>query len=114
MISPLKFIRHASSKLKKGFPESDTHHQSADFIASVAAELESLSVNMLNWIKFHHGSVKMRPERFNVKELIADSVEIASTLAKEKGLMFYNDVPEHTEVSQYRQIIGVVIYNLAP
>jgi signal transduction histidine kinase len=72
-----------------------------------------LSVNMLNWIKFHHESVKMRPENFNLRELITESVEIASTLAKEKGIAFYNDVPEHIELFQYRQAIGVIIYNLA-
>lgn len=113
MISPLKFVSHVSKKMKKAFPETDNHHHSADFIATVAQELESLSVNILNWIKFHHGSVKMKPERFNLHELIAESTEIASTLAKEKGITVYNDTPEDMEIYQYRQAIGVIIYNLA-
>lgn len=112
MISPLKFMSHVGKKMKNAFPESDTHHHSADFIVNVAQELESLSMNILNWIKFHHGSVKMKPEKFNLHGLVADSVEIASTLAKEKGIMFYNDVPENIEVFQYRQAVGVIIYNL--
>lgn len=113
MISPLKFMSHVGKKIKNAFPESDTHHHSADFIVNVAQELESLSMNILNWIKFHHGSVKMKPEKFNLHGLVEDSVEIASTLAKEKGIMFYNDVPEDIEVFQYRQAVGVIIYNLA-
>lgn len=113
MISPLKFMSHMSNKLKTAFSSSDSNYHTASFIANIAQELELLSVNMLNWIKFHHGSVKMRAENFNLRELVAESVEIASTLAKEKGITFYNGIPEHTEIFQYRQAIGVIVYNLA-
>lgn len=112
MISPLKFMGHMSKKMKDYFPESDAHHHTAGFIASVAEELESLSVNILNWIKFHHASAKMKPETFNVYELTTASVEIASTLAKEKGIILYNDVSPKLEAFHYRQAIGVIIYNL--
>lgn len=113
MISPLKFMGYMSKRLKGVFPESDPSYHTAGFIASVAQELESLSVNILNWIKFHHQSVKMKPERFNLKELVTETVEIPATLAREKELSFHVDIPEHTEMVQYRQAIGVIIYNLS-
>lgn len=113
MISPLKFMGYMSKKLKDAFPSSDANHHTASFIANVAQELESLSVNILNWIKFHHQSIKMKPERFNLHELITESIEIAFTLAKEKGIRFFNDIPEHMEVLQYKQAIAVIVYNLA-
>ena len=113
MISPLKFMGYMSKKLKDAFPSSDANHHTASFIANVAQELESLSVNILNWIKFHHQSVKMKPERFNLHDLVMESMEIAFTLAKEKGIRFYNDVPAHIEVLQYKQAIAVIVYNLA-
>lgn len=113
MISPLKFMGYMSKRLKEAFPESDPSYHTAGFIASVAQELESLSVNILNWIKFHHQSVKMKPESFNLQELVKESVEISSALAKEKGLSFLIDIPEHTQVIQYRQAIGVILYNLS-
>jgi signal transduction histidine kinase len=113
MISPLKFMGYMSKKLRDVFPESDPSYHTAGFIINVARELESLSVNILNWIKFHHQSVKMKPERFTLHQLVTESVEIASTLAKEKGLTFQVDVPEHTEMVQYRQAMGVIVYNLS-
>jgi signal transduction histidine kinase len=113
MISPLKFMGYMSKRLRDVFPESDPSYHTAGFIANVAQELESLSVNILNWIKFHHQSVKMKPERFDLRELVAESVEIASTLAKEKGLSFQIDIPERTGIVQYRQAMGVIIYNLS-
>lgn len=113
MISPLKFMGYMSKRLRSVFPESDPSYHTAGFIANVAQELESLSVNILNWIKFHHQSVKMKPEMFDLQALVTESVEIAATLAKEKGLTFHIDVPAHTQVVQYRQAIGVIVYNLA-
>lgn len=113
MISPLKFMSFMSKRLKEVFAESDPSYHTASFIANVAQELESLSVNILNWIKFHHQSIKMKPEKFSLHELVTESVEIPSALAKEKGLSFDIDIPEHIEIVQYRQAIGVIIYNLS-
>lgn len=113
MISPIKFVGYLSKKLRDSFPASDDTYQSADLITTMAQNLESLSVNMLNWIRFHHESLTMRKEKFNLYGLIRESVDIASTLAKEKGLLFHIDIPENTLVFHYRQIIGVMIYNLA-
>jgi signal transduction histidine kinase len=113
MISPLKFMGYMSKRLRDVFPESDPSYHTASFIANVAQELESLSVNILNWIKFHHQSVKMKPERFTLHQLVTESVEIPATLAKEKGLIFNIDVPEHMEMVQYRQAMGVIVYNLS-
>ncbi|MGN6293010.1 MAG: ATP-binding protein [Chitinophagaceae bacterium] len=113
MISPLKFMGYMSKRMKETLPESDAHHRTAGFIANVAQELESLSVNILNWIKFHHGSVKMKAEKFDLHEVVTESVKIASTLAREKGVLFSNNISVNTEVFQYRQAVGVIIYNLA-
>jgi signal transduction histidine kinase len=113
MISPLKFMGYMSKRLREAFLESDPSYHTATFIANVAQELESLSVNILNWIKFHHQSVKMTPEQFDLKALVTETVEIPATLAKEKGLHFQMDIPAQTQVVQYRQAIGVIIYNLS-
>jgi signal transduction histidine kinase len=113
MISPLKFMNYMSNKLREGFSSSDPAYHTAGLIATVAQDLESLSVNMLSWIRFHHGSVAMTPEKFNLFELVNESVEIGSVIAKEKGIQFYNEVPVHLEIFQQRQLLGVIVYNLA-
>ncbi len=113
LMSPLKFMGYLGRKLRDSFSGTEPAHKTADSFVRVTQELESLTVNMLNWIKFHHNSVQLAPEWFNVHELVAGSTEIISTLAKEKGILFYNDVPSETKFFQYRQAIGVIIYNLA-
>lgn len=113
LISPLKFMGYMAKKLRDGFAPADNGYQTAEYITTVARELESLSVNMLNWIRFHHSAVAMPNERFDLRLLVAESVEIPAALAREKGIAFYNEVPSHTVIHQYRQAIGVIVYNLA-
>ncbi|MGN6420641.1 MAG: ATP-binding protein [Pseudobacter sp.] len=113
MISPLKFMGYMGNRLKDAFQDSDAGYHTASFIVNVAKELESLSVNILNWIKFHHQSVKMETEKFNLSKLVAETVEIPATLAREKGLNFEIDVPAHIEMVQNAQAMGVIIYNLS-
>lgn len=113
MMSPLRFMGYLGTKLRDSFSGAEPAHKTADSFVRVTQELESLTVNMLNWIKFHHSSLQVKPERFNVHELVAESVEIASTLAREKGILLYNDVPPDAGFFQYRQAIGVIVYNLA-
>ena len=112
MISPLKFIGFMSKKLRPAFPQSDPNYQTATFIANIAQDLESLSVNILNWIRFHHDSFQMVPETFYVRQMLAQSVEIAKTLADEKGLKFKLDADESLQVTHYPQAMGVILYNL--
>lgn len=113
MISPLKFMSYLSKKMMDTIPVADGNRRTAEYIASVSHDMESLTANLLNWIRFHHESLKMEPERFNLYKLIKESSEIAVTLALEKGIRFIIDIPDNSEVIQYRQIIGVIIYNLS-
>ena len=112
LLSPLKFMGFMSKKLRDAFSPSDPAYETANTITTVTRDLESLSVNMLNWIRFHYETNKMKTERFNLSDLVKESTEIASTLANEKGIKLYNDIPQTTYVRQYRQALGIVIYNL--
>lgn len=113
MISPLRFMSYLSKKILDFFPSSDENRRTVEFMATVSQDMETLTVNLLNWIRFHHESLEMKPERFNLHKLVKESVEIASTLAREKGIKFNVDVPEEAEVFQFKQAVGVIVYNLA-
>jgi signal transduction histidine kinase len=113
MISPLRFMSYLSKKILDIFPSSDENRRTVEFMATVSQDMESLTVNLLNWIRFHHESLEMEPEKFNLHKLVKESVEIASTLAREKGIKFDIDVAEENEVFQFKQAISVIIYNLA-
>jgi signal transduction histidine kinase len=112
IITPLKFIDYLGKKLRNAFTISDPAYQTAESMVSATQELESLSTNILNWISFHHEASKMEPEQFNLHELVNESTKIAARLAVEKNVKLYNDIPEATVISQYKQIISIIVYNL--
>ncbi|MFN4314793.1 MAG: ATP-binding protein [Chitinophagaceae bacterium] len=113
MITPLTFMSLVGKKVRNAFSDNDPNYKLADTLVTVTQELESLTVNMLNWIRFHHEKGQMQPERFELRPLVAGSVEIITTLAAGKGVDLYNDIPENTEIIQYKEAIAVIVYNLA-
>lgn len=112
MISPIKFMGFMSKKLKESFSETDPLYDTAGSVVAVLEDLEALTGNMLNWIRSHHETDRMKPEEFNLHQLVQESIEIASTLAKEKGLNIYNEVSADIKVWQYKSAMGVILYNL--
>lgn len=113
IISPIKFIGYLGERMRDNSPSTGEAHRSANLIATMAQNLESLSVNMLNWIRFHHESLTMKKEKFNLYDLVRESANIVATLAQQKGVSFHIDIAENVLVFHYRQIIGIIIYNLA-
>ena len=55
----------------------------------------------------------MQPERFELRTLVAGSVEIITTLAAGKGVELHNDITGNTHVVQHKEAIAVIVYNLA-
>ncbi len=112
IITPLKFIDYLGKKLRDAFTTSDPAYRTAESMVSATQELESLSTNILNWISFHHEASKMEPEKFNLHGLVNDATKIAARLAGEKNVKLYNDISETIIVSQYKQVISIIVYNL--
>lgn len=113
MLSPLKFMVEVGKKLRDAFEPSDPAHRVAESMVTITRELESLSVNMLNWIKFHHESFNLVPESFDLHQVVRESTEIAGILAAEKGVQLFNEVPKNSFIWQHRQAVAVIVYNLA-
>jgi signal transduction histidine kinase len=112
MISPLKFMAEGGKELREAFATSNPLRNTAESIVNITEELETLSVNMLNWIRFHHKSYISRPELFDLSELVNESIEIATTLAASKNVQVKNDVPPNIFLQQNRQAVSVIVYNL--
>ena len=113
MITPLTFMSLVGKKVRNAFAETDPNYKLADTLVTVSQELESLTVNMLNWIRFHHERGQMQPERFELGPLVAGSIEIVTTLAAGKGVELQNDIADNTYMVQYKEAIAVIVYNLA-
>jgi signal transduction histidine kinase len=112
MISPLKFMAEGGKELRDAFAATNPLRSTAESIVNITEELETLSENMLNWIRFHHKSYINRPELFDLRDLVNDSIEIAAMLAARKNVQLYNNIPPNVSLQQNRQAVGVIVYNL--
>lgn len=113
LVTPLTFMAPVGKKLRDTFANADPNYKLADMLVTITQELESLTVNMLNWIRFHHEKRQMQPQRFELHEMVDESIGIIATLAAGKGVELRNEVPENTFIEQYREAIAVIVYNLA-
>ena len=75
MMSPLNFMAYMGKKLRDVHASNPSAHEMASFIVTVAQQLEALSSNILTWIRFHTGGLEMKPEEFDLHDLVSESVK---------------------------------------
>ena len=81
-------------------------------MANTSQELQLLSTNILNWIKYQNENRRLLKETFNLHELVQQVLGILQSLAKQKKLMIENLVDEKVEVNQFYEPLKILIYNL--
>ena len=81
-------------------------------IASTSKELELLSTNILNWIKYRNEDRRLVRERFNVHELVDHLFGLFKVMAKQKGILLTNAIGPDLVVYQRIEPVRIVLYNL--
>ncbi|MDP4254290.1 MAG: HAMP domain-containing sensor histidine kinase [Bacteroidota bacterium] len=114
LVTPLKFLHLAGKKLieKKGeFPEN-LQIETIREMMNTAGELELLSTNILNWIKYRNEDRRMAREHFHVHQLTSQLFRIFNYMARQKGLELINRVDEGLVLYQFIEPVKIVLYNL--
>jgi signal transduction histidine kinase len=114
IVTPLKFLTVAGRGLKekKGQLSNEIQEETIQEITDTAQELQLLSTNILNWIKYQSENQKLLPERINPHEITQQVFGILAPLTKEKNLKLVNQIQEKLHITQYAEPIRVLIYNL--
>jgi signal transduction histidine kinase len=81
-------------------------------MTNTAQELQLLSTNILNWIKYQNENRRLAKETFNVYELVNQVLGVLNSLARQKNLTLVNDVSKTLEVRQFFEPLKILIYNL--
>lgn len=114
LVSPLKFIHMASKNLyenKDTLPE-DLYNEMLLEISHSSKELELLSTNILNWIKYQNEHRRLKKEEFDLYEMGDQIFSIFQGLAREKNIRFVNDINQGLILHQYMEPIRIVLYNI--
>lgn len=114
IITPLKFVTVAGKNLleKKKLMSEELQQETVQEMTNTSQELQLLSTNILNWIKYQNENRRMVKETFNLYEMVGQVLGILQSMAKQKKLQIENRVSEGQVVYQYYEPLKILIYNL--
>lgn len=114
IVTPLKFVTVAGKNLleKRSMMNEALQQETLQEITNTAQELQLLSTNILNWIKYQNENRRMVKETFDVFEVVKQVQSILNTLAKQKNLQLINNVTPGIQVTQYFEPLKILVYNL--
>lgn len=81
-------------------------------ITNTSQELQLLSTNILNWIKYQNENRRLAKETFNIHELVNQIFSILNSMAKQKNIQLQNNIDNTLQVYQYYEPLKILIYNL--
>jgi signal transduction histidine kinase len=114
LVTPLRFLHLTGKSLiekKEGLTEALLQEAIGE-MAHTSKELELLSTNILNWIKYRNEDRRLAKESFDLHELVNQLLGIFQALARQKQLRLINAVDEGLILYQYIEPVKIVLYNL--
>jgi signal transduction histidine kinase len=114
IITPLKFLTVAGKNLlekRKLMPE-ELQQETIQEITNTSQELQLLSTNILNWIKYQNENRRMVKETFNLQEMVNQVLGLLNSMARQKNLTIDNSVEKEMEIYQFYEPLKILVYNL--
>jgi signal transduction histidine kinase len=114
IVTPLKFLTVAGKNLieKRTLMTDELQDETLREMANTSQELQLLSTNILNWIKYQNENRRLVRENFNVHELTDQVLSILQSLAKQKNLQLRNETDNELNIYEYYEPLKILIYNL--
>ncbi|MES2374250.1 MAG: ATP-binding protein [Bacteroidota bacterium] len=114
IISPLKFLADTGKTLKEKRSRMDEKmvDETINEMVDTSKELQALSTNILNWIKYQSEGKGLVKENFVLHHMISDILKVLNPVAHRKQLTIANHVDPQLQVYQYYDPLKVLIYNL--
>ncbi|MGH2553970.1 MAG: ATP-binding protein [Chitinophagaceae bacterium] len=114
IVTPLKFVTVAGKNLieKRNLMTEELQKETILEMTNTSQELQLLSTNILNWIKYQNENRRMAKENFNLSELVNQVFGVLHSLANQKKLSLINEINPGLEMYQFFEPLKILIYNL--
>lgn len=114
IITPLKFLGVAARGLKENKKNlsEEIQQETIGEITDTAQELQLLSTNILNWIKYQNENRRLLPESFHPHQTTTEVFSVLSSLAKQSNLILVNRIDPNLRLTQFVEPMKILIYNL--
>jgi signal transduction histidine kinase/ligand-binding sensor domain-containing protein len=114
IVTPLKFMATVGQNIyeKRNQMSEATLNDTIHDIVKTSKELQSLSTNILNWIKFQTEGKGLEKVYFPLSPLIDQILYLLNPIASRKGLKIINQADSELKIYQYYEPIRIMVYNV--
>ena len=114
IITPLKFLAVTGNKLvqRKNLMTPEMLDETIIDMSRTSKELQTLSTNILNWIKYQNEGRGLVKDSFDLHEMTEQVIAILEPVANQKNMEILNDVEAETLVFQHQEPLKILLYNV--
>jgi signal transduction histidine kinase len=111
ILTPLKYL-HITAKSTAEQIEEDSLKNSIHQIAKTSKELEYLTANMLNWVKFENFNALPSQQNIDLYQFIESLIEFVEPFKLNDTIKIENQIPKETIIANWPDALRVVLYNM--
>ena len=111
LLTPLKYL-HITAKNIAEISKEEEIKSSIQQIAKTTKDLEFLTSNMLNWVKFDNIENLPQKQKVDLYALVENLVEFVLPFIQNKELKIINAIPANLIIDQWPDSLRVLLYNL--
>ena len=111
VLTPLKYMHMTANSIKEKILDADLK-KSIQQIANTSKELEYLTRNMLNWVKFDNTNKLLNSQEEDINKLIYDLVDFITPFIGGKNIALENSIPINTKINNWPEALRVLMYNI--
>ncbi len=111
ILTPLKYL-HITAKNIADISKDENVKNSIKQIAKTSKELEYLTSNMLNWVKFESVESFPQKQEVDLHALVKDLIEFVEPFKLNDLLSIINSIPEDLRIQNWPDSLRVLLYNL--
>ena len=111
VLTPLKYMHMTANSMNDKIVDADLK-KSIQQIASTSKELEYLTRNMLNWVKFDNTNKLLNSQEVDIHKLIHDLIDFITPFIEGKDISLENKIPIDTKIKNWSEPLRVLMYNI--
>jgi signal transduction histidine kinase len=111
ILTPLKYL-HITAKTTAEQIEEVSLKNSIDQIAKTSKELEYLTANMLNWVKFENFNSLPNQQNIDLHQFIHGLIDFVAPFKLNNTIKVQNLIPKDVVIANWPDALRVVVYNV--
>jgi signal transduction histidine kinase len=111
ILTPLKYLHITAKNTAEQIDETGLKN-SIDQIARTSKELEYLTSNMLNWVKFENINELPIRQSIDLHQFVQVLLEFVAPFKLNDSIKIENKIPLETEIVNWNDALRVILYNI--